>query len=98
MSERVHVVARLFAKPGKEDELRRLLHALVAPTRVEAGCLRYELHEQRERSGAFVFVETWVSDAHLDAHLSSVHISETAAGLGSLVDRPPEILRYRAIA
>lgn len=60
MSE-LFIVAGLKAKAGKEDELRRDLSALVEPSRNEDGNIRYDLFEDREEPGRFVFVEEWSS-------------------------------------
>ena len=56
MDERFLVVA-LRAKPGKEEQLKRDLRAVVEPSRQEPGCLRYELFEDRSDSSLFVFIE-----------------------------------------
>lgn len=60
MSE-LFIVVGLVAKSGMEDELRRDLSSLVEPSRKEEGNLRYELFEDQETPGHFVFVEAWSS-------------------------------------
>lgn len=60
MSE-LFIAVGLKAKAGKEDELRRDLSALVEPSRNESGNIRYDLFEDREEPGRFVFVEEWAS-------------------------------------
>ena len=60
MSE-LFVVVGLKAKPIKEDQLRCDLSALVAPSRKEEGHIRYELFEDQNEPGLFVFVEEWSS-------------------------------------
>jgi quinol monooxygenase YgiN len=70
----LHVIAMLRAKAGREDELRELALGLLAPTRAEAGCLRYELVEDPEDPANFTFVETWESETHLEAHLETPHL------------------------
>lgn len=60
MSE-LFIVVGLVAKSGKEDALRRDLSSLVEPSRKEEGNLRYELFEDQETPGHFVFVEAWSS-------------------------------------
>ena len=60
MSELI-VVVGLKAKAGKEDELRRDLSVLVEPSRNEDGNLRYDLFEDQDEPGRFVFVEEWSS-------------------------------------
>jgi quinol monooxygenase YgiN len=60
MSE-LFITAGLKAKAGKEDELRRDLSALVEPSRNENGNIRYDLFEDQDEPGRFVFVEEWLS-------------------------------------
>jgi len=59
------------AASGHEKELGSRLHALVAPTREEPGCLVYELHLDPEDPGKFMFYEKFVSHAALDLHLTA---------------------------
>jgi quinol monooxygenase YgiN len=63
------VRAHVKAKPGKEVEMRKELLSLVAPSRKDAGCINYDLHEGKDNPAVFVFHENWASQAHLDAHL-----------------------------
>jgi quinol monooxygenase YgiN len=67
MSE-LFIVVGLKAKEGKEDELRRDLASLVAPSRKEDGNIRYDLFEDHDAPGHFVFVEEWVSTEARDRH------------------------------
>jgi quinol monooxygenase YgiN len=55
------IVAALRAKPGKEDELRRDLLALVDPSRGEDGNIQFDLLEDPGEPGRFVLVEEWSS-------------------------------------
>jgi quinol monooxygenase YgiN len=74
MSE-MHIVVGLQAKAGKEDELRRDLATLVAPSRIEDGNIGYDLFEDRDEPGHFVFVEAWASaDARAKHHEQGAHI------------------------
>ena len=41
----VTVIAHMRAKPGKEQELREALEALIHPTSQEEGYVNYDLHE-----------------------------------------------------
>ena len=57
----VRVVARMVARPGKEDELRTLLRGLIEPTRREPECVTYELLQNTTDPTDFTFVEEWSS-------------------------------------
>ena len=80
------VIAYMKAAPGKADELRAELHALVEPTSQEDGFVTYDLHESVEEPGAFFFYENWESGAHLDAHLTTPHLVRFAGIMSDLLD------------
>ena len=52
------ILAQITAESGKEDLVRAELEKLVDITRAEKGCLQYDLHQDNENSGFFVFYET----------------------------------------
>lgn len=86
MSE-LFVVVGLKAKPDKEDQLRRDLSVLVEPSRKEDGNISYDLFEDQNEPGLFVFVEEWSStDARKKHHEYSPHIQNFHAGGVSNVD------------
>ena len=74
MSQPLTIIARMRAKAGQEARLKKELLGLVAPTRAEAGCLGYDLHQSQTDPAQFVFYETWKSQADLDAHFETPHI------------------------
>lgn len=80
------VVAYMRAAPGKTEELRAALEALVEPTRQEEGYVNYDLHQGVKDTGFFTFYENWVSEDHLDAHLASSHLVDFAQKMGHLLD------------
>ncbi|MBX3536577.1 MAG: antibiotic biosynthesis monooxygenase [Chelatococcus sp.] len=75
MSE-LFIVVGLKAKAGKENELRRDLSAVVEPSRNEDGNIRYDLFEDQDEPGRFVFVEEWASvEARAKHHEHGPHIA-----------------------
>lgn len=80
------VIAFMKAAPGKEDELRRELEALIEPTSQEDGFVNYDLHQAVDDPGAFFFYENWESAEHLDAHLATPHLVRFAEIMGDLLD------------
>ena len=85
------VVAVIAAQPGKEDVVRDALVALVPPTRQEEGCLSYALSESAAQPGTFVTVETWRSQADLEAHLATPHVQAALAAAGEALAAAPAI-------
>ncbi|MGH9816666.1 MAG: putative quinol monooxygenase [Candidatus Acidiferrales bacterium] len=98
MSEKLTVVARIRAKPGKEEEVKQALLGLVGPTRGEAGCLNYDLHQSHDDAALFLFYEDWTSRAALDAHAQSAHIQAFRARGRELLAEPTEIKLFRMVS
>jgi quinol monooxygenase YgiN len=70
----LYVSASITAKPESIELVKTELLKFIAPTRLETGCIRYDLHQDRESPAHFVFYETWTTKDALDQHLESDHI------------------------
>ncbi|MGO8925702.1 MAG: putative quinol monooxygenase [Limisphaerales bacterium] len=92
------VIAQLNAKPGKESLVRQELLSLVAPSRKDAGCLCYDLHQAPDNPALFLFLENWTSKAHLDRHLQRPDLQAALARVGQLVAEPPRITLWEKIS
>lgn len=97
-SSTLRVVAHFRARSDTIEELKSLLAGLVAPTRAEDGCIRYELHQDNEDPLRVTFIEEWSDDAALDAHLASAHVQAALAQAPDLLDADPDIRRCTMIA
>jgi len=87
MSE-LFIVVGLKAKAGQEDTLRHDLSALVEPSRAEDGNLRYDLFEDQDEPGLFVFVEGWASaEARNKHHEHGPHIQHFHANGANNVEQ-----------
>jgi quinol monooxygenase YgiN len=91
------VIAIANAKPGKEDELREAMLALIPTTRKEPGCINYDLHQATDNPGHFLFHENWTSQQHLDDHLARPHLKAFLAKVTELVAEPPQITLWEKI-
>jgi len=93
----LHVIARVTAKPDKIKETAAMMEGLVAPTRLEDGCLRYELLGNAADPTDFTMVEEWRDDAALDLHFTKPHMIAAFAQVPDLLAAPPDVRRYRRI-
>jgi quinol monooxygenase YgiN len=93
----ITVVAQIKAKPGNESQVRLLLLSLVAPSRKDAGCLNYDLHQGTNDPTLFLFHENWTSKAHLDAHLQKPDLQATLTRVGQMAAEPPQITLWEKI-
>lgn len=85
------VVARFRAKPGLEKKVREEILALVAPTRAEAGCLNYDLHQQQEDAALFLLYENWRSRKDLDEHLAMPYLRAFLSRADQILAEPVDI-------
>jgi quinol monooxygenase YgiN len=84
MTKKLTVLAHVRARREALERVKQECLALVAPSRAEAGCLNYDLHQSTDDPTRFVFYENWVSREALDRHLLSQHallFDERTAGL-----------------
>ena len=71
--EAVTLAVILRPRDGQDLMLEAELRALIAPTRKEEGCLRYDLHRSVEGPGAFLLHEIWETREHHTAHTRTDH-------------------------
>jgi quinol monooxygenase YgiN len=69
----VTLVVILRAKPGQESLLEAELRALIPPTRLEEGCLTYDLHRAVEPPDGFLLHEVWATREHHRRHMKTPH-------------------------
>jgi quinol monooxygenase YgiN len=67
-------VTFIKGKEGKEDELKRELLALAAPTRAEAGNIQYDLYQSPTKRNQFMRLEVWRNAQALEDHKATPHI------------------------
>ncbi len=96
--KKVTVVAGFKAKPGKEDALKEAIMACVAPTRAEAGCINYDLHQSPEDKAKFVLYENWVSKKALEEHLEMPYLVKLKAQADELCAEPIDIALWEMIS
>ena len=94
--EWLDVVAILRARPGKADELDRLLRSNAERTRLEPGCVAYVLHRGVDDPDMFALYETWKDRAALTTHFETPHMKALAARREELVERR-ELLPLRRV-
>ena len=87
MAETVRTLAVLTARPGQAGALHALLDGMIAPSRSEAGNLRYELWVDKAEPARLVLDELYTDEAALTAHHASAHFQNYRAQITDLADR-----------
>ena len=94
---KVHLTAKIVAKPGQADNVEKELLAVVPTVRGEDGCLRYDLHRESREGNEFLFYEIWETGDALKAHGQSEHMNAMRERIKDLVEGPTQITFWRAV-
>jgi quinol monooxygenase YgiN len=92
------VLARLKAAQGKEKAVKADCLSLVEPTRSEAGCISYDLHQNSDDSASFMFYEQWVSKEALDEHLRTPYLQGFIAKADTLLAGPLDVTIWQKLS
>ncbi|QDX31956.1 putative quinol monooxygenase [Dickeya poaceiphila] len=82
----IRIVASVQAKLEFINEVAVAVRQVVVPSRQEAGNLQYELHEELNKSGSFVFFERWKSEEAITEHKQTGHFRTLVAQLEGKID------------
>lgn len=85
------IAVDMIAAPGQHAALKDALHAMLAPTRAEDGCLHYHFYEDAEDADKILFYEHWRDQAAIDAHFAAPHFVKLGEQLPSLLAGDPVI-------
>jgi quinol monooxygenase YgiN len=79
------IVAKVVAKAEHVARVRDELLKLVDPTRNEAGCISYTLHQDNDDPAVFLFYETWENMERLEAHMRTEHFLNYVAAVEAML-------------
>ncbi|MEM1235674.1 MAG: putative quinol monooxygenase [Pseudomonadota bacterium] len=81
------IVAKIVAEPGKEALVKDELVKLIDITRAEEGCIQYDLHQDNDAPGTFLFFENWENRDLWQTHMNAPHLAAyMAATEGSVAE------------
>ena len=74
--ETLTIVATITIKPEHKEDVLKAVKAVVDATRKETGNIFYDVFEDVNNPLKFVFIETWKSQAAIDAHNKTAHFND----------------------
>ena len=75
----IRVIAHIAARSDRIEELKRVVLELAVATRQEAGCRKYEWHQNLADPTDITCIEEWDSNEALDEHLVTPHVKAALA-------------------
>ncbi len=92
----VRLTVQLSVKPGTANEFKAAAKpALARVKREDAGCEMYDLFQSVDEDTRFVMVESWASEAELDAHMKSPTMGDVGKALGAFIGGAPVMHKYK---
>lgn len=95
--ENIVLIARLKVKNDKIEQARSAALVIVEPSRKEAGCINYDIHQSIEDETVFFWHETWVNKAAIDEHFATSFFGEFFKVVEEVAAEPPQINLTRKI-
>ena len=94
----VYVIATLIVKPEKRGDFLENAGTMIAATRKEQGCERYDLLSSITEPNEFVFVEKWSTREVLGAHFETPHMATWRALCAEYLEsRALEIIKPESV-
>ncbi len=93
----VYVIARVQARTEHRAEVEAELRRMVAASRAEPGCLRYDLFADQGGGAGFSLVEAYRDEAALDAHRASAHYQAYRGRTGDWLATPTSVQVLQAL-
>ncbi len=91
------IIAKLKAKSGKEDELKKAVLDALPNVEQEEGTLVYAFNRSLTDPTEFVFYEKYTDEDALNAHSSTEHFKKMLNAFASCLDGAPEIGMYEEV-
>jgi quinol monooxygenase YgiN len=96
--EKIVLVARLKVKDGMVEVAKKAALDLVLPSRAEAGCINYDVHQAIDDETVFVWHETWKSKSALDEHFETPEFKSFFATVGEIAAEPSQMTLTKMIS
>ena len=92
------VVAKLYPKPGREDEIQAILiQQAAAVLKAEKDCLAYRAHRSATQPTVFLFYEQYRTKEAFDVHRTAAHLAAFRERHKGLLDNPTEVEIYDSL-
>lgn len=94
----IYIIATLTCKPNSLATIMELAMPCIESTRLEKGCISYDLLQSQTDKNVLTFVERWENQEAIDAHFQEPHlIAWREAGAPYFTDRKVEIITPKGV-
>ncbi len=97
-NSKIVVLARLKANDGMEEQVRNALLSIVEETRLDPGCLSYDVHQAKDDKTCFMFFENWTGMDAFSKHMKEPFMAEFADTLKPFLAEPGDLTLWECIS
>ena len=97
---KVVILASFYPKNERESEVKKIIQAMVHPTRLEEGNKIYNFYEVKNDDGkntSFHLFEIYKNSVALDFHKNTPHYKNYRSKIVNLLERPIEVKVLKSI-
>lgn len=87
----IYLIARVQAQAEHRGAVEAELRRMVAASRAEPGCLRYDLFVDQDGGAGFSLVEAYADQAAVEAHRASAHYQAFRGRIGDWLAAPTAV-------
>lgn len=95
-NQMIVVTATITAKPGERDNIISKSRDLIESTRLESGCISYNLYASTEDDDVLMMLEQWENPEVLETHMQTEHFKAFGAAIGDIMAKKLDIALYSA--
>jgi quinol monooxygenase YgiN len=94
----VFIVGKMEVDASKTAETEKILQELRLKTRLESGCIYYQLFKAEGKDNVFATIEHWESEAAERLHWEQPHLLEAGKKLSALLTSDMTLERFNRIS
>lgn len=88
------VTAKITAKSGKKDKIISKARNLIQSTRLETGCISYNLYSDTEDGDTLLMLEQWENNDVLNSHMKTKHFKTFNTAIEDILVKEVDITVY----
>jgi quinol monooxygenase YgiN len=92
----IMVTATITAKPGQRDAVIEKSKDLIESTRLEPGCISYQLYASTEDKDVLLMLEQWENPEVLESHMQTEHFKAFGVAIKDILAEELDINIYSA--
>ncbi len=92
----IMVTAKIRAKPGEKDNIIAKSKDLLDSSRLESGCVNYNLYASTEDNNLLLMLEQWANLEVLQSHMQTEHFKAFGKAIEDILAEPMNISVYSA--